>query len=99
MTSGGRFVDSAKAAVLAGEPLGRADAAYVRAITGFAIGGVAPIAHLTAPEAFWDRRLSEFEIIYAAAGAPHHVFTIQPTVLREISCAQPADFTSEISAM
>ena len=99
VTSGGRFVNSAKAAVLAGEPLRRADAAYVRAVTGFAIGGVAPIAHLTAPKAFWDQRLSEFEIIYAAAGTPHHVFAIQPTVLRDFSCAQPADFTSENSLM
>jgi prolyl-tRNA editing enzyme YbaK/EbsC (Cys-tRNA(Pro) deacylase) len=94
VTSGGCLVDSAKAAVLAGEPLGRADAAYVRAVTGFAIGGVAPIAHLTAPKAFWDQRLSEFEIIYAAAGTPHHVFAIQPTVLLNISGAQLSDFTS-----
>ncbi len=94
VTSGGCLVDPAKAAVLAGEPLGRADAVYVRAVTGFAIGGVAPIAHLTAPKAFWDQNLSKFEIIYAAAGTPHHVFAIQPTILCEISGAQPSDFTS-----
>ncbi len=99
ITSGGHSVDDVKATALAGEALGRADAAYVRAVTGFAIGGVAPIAHLTAPRTFWDRRLSEFEIIYAAAGTPHHIFAIPPTVLFEISGAQPADFTSEIDAM
>jgi prolyl-tRNA editing enzyme YbaK/EbsC (Cys-tRNA(Pro) deacylase) len=45
------------------EPLGRADAAYVHAVTGFAIGGVAPVALLTAPRAFWDQLLSKFAII------------------------------------
>lgn len=93
VTSGGRRVDTSKAAALAGEGLGRADAAYVRTVTGFAIGGVAPIAHLTPPRAFWDKRLSEFDIIYAAAGTPNHIFAIEPSVLIGISKAQAADFT------
>ena len=94
ITSGGRCVSTEKAAALVGEALGRADAAYVRKATGFAIGGVAPIAHLTAPSSFWDRRLSEFDIVYAAAGTPSHIFAIEPAVLQKLSAAQPADFTS-----
>jgi prolyl-tRNA editing enzyme YbaK/EbsC (Cys-tRNA(Pro) deacylase) len=45
VTSGAHRVDEAKVAALVGEPLDRADAAFVRAETGFAIGGVAPIGH------------------------------------------------------
>ena len=95
ITSGGRRVSSEKAAALVGEALGRADAAYIRKVTGFAIGGVAPIAHLTAPNAFWDQRLSEFETVYAAAGTPNHIFAIEPAVLQKLSGAQLADFTIE----
>jgi prolyl-tRNA editing enzyme YbaK/EbsC (Cys-tRNA(Pro) deacylase) len=39
LTAGGNRVEEAKAAIVAGEPLGKADAALVRAQTGFAIGG------------------------------------------------------------
>ena len=99
VTSGGRRVSEAKSAALAGETLGRADAAYVRRVTGFAIGGVAPIAHLTAPNAFWDQRLSDFDTVYAAAGTPSHIFAIEPAILQKLSGAQPADFTSEFTTM
>ena len=99
VTSGGHRVDAVKAESLAGEALGRADAAYVRSATGFAIGGVAPIAHLTAPRTYWDTRLSDFKIIYAAAGTPHHIFAIDPDLLLKISRAQPADFASESGVM
>ena len=47
ITAGGRQVDLDAAAALAGEPLGKADAALIRAQTGFAIGGVSPVGHLT----------------------------------------------------
>ncbi|MGI9395724.1 MAG: YbaK/EbsC family protein [Boseongicola sp.] len=99
ITSGGRRVSSEKATDLVGETLGRADAAYVRMVTGFAIGGIAPIAHLTSPRAFWDPRLSEFNTVYAAAGTPNHIFAIDPTELINISQAQLADFTDEICKM
>ncbi len=94
ITAGGHQVDAAKAAVCAGEPLGKADAALIRAQTGFAIGGVAPIGHLNPIRAFYDPRLSEFEVIYAAAGTPRHVFPIAPGDLIAISDAEPADFTA-----
>ena len=93
LTAGGNRVAEAKAAALAGEPLGKADAALVRAQTGFAIGGVAPVGHLSPIRAFLDPRLLEFDLVWAAAGTPHHVFPIAPTDLLRISGAQAADFT------
>ena len=94
LTAGGNRVDAAKAAQVAGEPLGKADAALVRAQTGFAIGGVSPVGHLSPIRAWLDPRLADFELIWAAAGTPHHVFPISPADLERITGAQPADFTS-----
>ena len=94
LTAGGNQVDIEKAAQLAQEPLERADAAFIRAETGFAIGGVSPIGHLTPPRAFLDAHLMNFDLIWAAAGTPHHVFPISPADLERITGAQPADFTS-----
>ncbi len=92
ITAGGNKVDPAKASAAAGEALGKADAALIRAQTGFAIGGVAPIGHLNPIVAFFDPRLGEFDVIYAAAGTPRHIFPIDPRVLLEISNAQVVDF-------
>lgn len=94
ITAGGRQVDLARASKLAGEPLGKADAALIRAQTGFAIGGVSPIGHLTAPHAWFDPRLQDFELIWAAAGTPHHVFGLNPRRVIKISGAEVSDFTS-----
>ena len=94
LTAGGNRVDDARAADLAGEPLGKADAALIRAQTGFAIGGVAPVGHLNPIRAWLDPRLSDFGVIWAAAGTPHHVFAIAPTDLERITGAVIADFTA-----
>ena len=93
VTAGGNQVDAEKASTLAGEALGRADAAFVREMTGFAIGGVAPVAHRVAPIAFFDPRLLAFSVVYAAAGTPRHIFGIAPDVLLTLSGATQADFT------
>lgn len=93
ITAGGNQVDAEKASELAGEALGRADAAFVREMTGFAIGGVAPVAHKVAPVAFFDPRLLTFAVVYAAAGTPRHIFGIAPDVLLKLSGAAQADFT------
>ena len=94
LTAGGNTVDSEKASAVAGQPLGRADADFVRAETGFAIGGVAPVGHLTPPVAYFDSRLLEFDVVWAAAGTPRHVFSMDPRALLRISGAQRADFTA-----
>ena len=94
LTAGGNRVDPDKAAALAGEPLGRADAALVRARTGFAIGGVAPVGHLTPLRAFLDPRLADFAQVWAAAGTPRHVFAIAPDRLQAVTGAQPGEFVA-----
>lgn len=95
ITAGSNQVDTGKASIAAGEPLGKADASLIRAQTGFAIGGVAPVGHLNPIRAFFDPRLLDFAVIYAAAGTPRHIFPIMPTTLQEISDAQLSDFTTE----
>lgn len=93
VTAGNNQVDAAKASEIAGEPLGKADAALIRAQTGFAIGGVAPIGHLNPIRAFLDPHLFDFSEIWAAAGTPRHVFAISPQDLERISGARQENFT------
>ena len=95
LTAGGNQVDAAKAGTLAGEPLGKADAALVRAQTGFAIGGVSPVGHLNPVRAFLDPRLLEFDVVWAAAGTPNHVFAIDPAQLASLTNAKTDDFTTD----
>ncbi len=94
LTAGGNRVDGDKASALANEPLGKADAALIRAQTGFAIGGVSPIGHLNPIKTFIDPRLMEFDELWAAAGTPRHVFVISPQVLVDVTGAMVADFTA-----
>lgn len=93
LTAGGNRVSAAKASAVAGEPLGKADAAQIRSETGFAIGGVSPVGHLTPPRCFWDPRLGAFDVIWGAAGTPRHLFAIAPDRLLTITGAEVADFT------
>ena len=92
LTAGGNQVDAQKAAELAGESLGRADIAELRRVTGFAIGGVAPLGHLTPLPVFMDPRLMDFAEIWAAAGTPRHIFPIAPQDLLAASGAKLAAF-------
>ncbi|MCX5495220.1 YbaK/EbsC family protein [Kaistia dalseonensis] len=82
LVSGANRVDEAKVAAAIGEPIERPNAAFVRAATGFAIGGIPPFAHAT-PLATWlDVDLLAFETVWAAAGTPHAVFSVSPSALR-----------------
>lgn len=94
LTAGGNRVDAARASAVAGTQLGKADAALIRAETGFAIGGVAPVGHLSPVRAFWDARLSDFDVIWAAAGTPRHVFAVAPADLLRVTGAEVAAFTA-----
>ena len=93
LTAGGNRVDPARATTVAGQSLGKADAALIRKETGFAIGGVAPVGHLKPVTAFFDPRLLDFNIVWAAAGTPRHVFAIAPNQLLELTGGSLADFT------
>ena len=84
VTAGDRRVDEAKVSALAcpaGTRLRRADADFVKSQTGFAIGGVSPLAHAHAPVTLIDQSLFRFETVWAAAGHPHGVFEIAPEAL------------------
>lgn len=93
ITAGGRQVDPDRASALAGEALARADAGLIRAQTGFAIGGVSPIGHLSPPQAFFDTCLMGFAQVWAAAGTPRHVFGAAPGDILRLSGAELADFS------
>jgi prolyl-tRNA editing enzyme YbaK/EbsC (Cys-tRNA(Pro) deacylase) len=85
-------IDEAKLAALAGEPIGKPDAAFVREATGFAIGGVPPIGHGPDVRVLVDRRLAELDSVWAAAGSPFAVVPLTPAELRE-SGAEVAELT------
>jgi len=63
------------------EPLGKADADFVRKTTGFVIGGVPPIGHLEKLEIYIDEDLLKYNEIWAAAGSPNAVFKLTPSDL------------------
>lgn len=90
VASGDRRVDEARVAAQVGA-LGRADAAFVKARTGFSIGGVAPLAHAEPPLTLIDRELFRFDEIWAAAGHPNGVFRLSPQQLVALTGAPVAD--------
>ena len=90
ITSGDRRVDEKKVAGLVGR-IGRADAEFVKARTGFTIGGVSPVGHATPPVTLIDRELFRFDEIWAAAGHPHGVFKLCPQDLVALTGAPVAD--------
>ena len=85
IASGANRVDEAKIGARLGEPIGKADADFVRSHTGFVIGGVPPVGHIEAIKTFIDEDLLTFEQIWAEAGTPHAVFPLQPTDLIQIT--------------
>jgi prolyl-tRNA editing enzyme YbaK/EbsC (Cys-tRNA(Pro) deacylase) len=93
MTSGAHRVDLSRVAALAGEPVGKADAAFVREATGFVIGGVAPVGHVAPLRTFVDRSLLGHAEIWAAAGHPHTVFRLTPELLVRLTGGSVADVT------
>ena len=93
--SGDHRLDTAKLGETLGEAVSRADADFVRATTGFAIGGVPPLGHATPVPVFMDAGLFRFERIWAAAGSPFSVFAIEPGRLRDAGGATVADLKAD----
>ena len=91
IASGANRVSEAKVAALIGEPIGRADADFVRRKSGFAIGGVPPVAHSEAPLVLIDEELLAHDEIWAAAGTPNAVFRLGPDDLVAITGGRVAD--------
>lgn len=82
LVSGANRVNEKGVAVSLGEQLIRPDADFVRSATGYAIGGIPPLGHAT-PLATWlDRDLLQYPVVWAAAGTPNAVFSVDPDRLR-----------------
>jgi prolyl-tRNA editing enzyme YbaK/EbsC (Cys-tRNA(Pro) deacylase)/predicted Fe-S protein YdhL (DUF1289 family) len=94
VTAGDQRVDEKKVTELVGT-LARADAAFVKARTGFSIGGVSPLAHATLCVTLIDQELFRFDEIWAAAGHPHAVFRMSPQDLVALSGAPVANVVVE----
>ena len=97
ITSGDRRVDEKKVDALVG-PTGRADAAFVKACTGFSIGGVSPVAHAQPPVTLIDRELFRFDDIWAAAGHPQGVFKLRPQDLERLTGAPVVDVVEQAAS-
>lgn len=91
MSSGARRVSTAKLSALVGEPIGKADADFVRRHTGFAIGGVAPAGHVGSLRRYVERSLAAYAEIWAAAGHPSTVFKLTYADLVRITGGGEAD--------
>jgi prolyl-tRNA editing enzyme YbaK/EbsC (Cys-tRNA(Pro) deacylase) len=93
MSSGASRVDTAKLAQLVGEPIGKADADFVRRHTGFAIGGVAPVGHGVS-RVFVEKALASQRELWAAAGHPQTVFRLTYPELLQITGGTQAELAA-----
>jgi prolyl-tRNA editing enzyme YbaK/EbsC (Cys-tRNA(Pro) deacylase) len=88
LTSGANRVDEKRISEYAGEPIRRADADFVRLVTGFAIGGVPPVGHLQKMETYIDEDFLQYPTIWAAAGTPNAIFELQTGDLQRMTNGQ-----------
>jgi prolyl-tRNA editing enzyme YbaK/EbsC (Cys-tRNA(Pro) deacylase) len=88
LVSGTNRVNEKHLGRLLGGTLTRPDADYVHEISGFAIGGVPPIGHKTLLKTYLDEDLLQYDTIWAAAGTPNAVFSIEPQALLKMSGAE-----------
>ena len=91
IASGANRVDETKVSTQIGEPIGKADATFVREATGYAIGGIPPLGHAQALVPLIDRDLLGYDVVYAAGGTPHAMFPLSPADLVRVSAGTVAD--------
>jgi prolyl-tRNA editing enzyme YbaK/EbsC (Cys-tRNA(Pro) deacylase) len=91
ITSGRHRVDTDLVAKNLGIPeLGRADANYVKEVSGYSVGGVSPLGWISKPEIIViDEALNEYDVVWAAAGHPHAVYPTTYVELIQCTGAQP----------
>lgn len=85
IASGANRIDEGSIADRLGEPIAKASPDFVRDATGFAIGGVPPCGHSTELQIFIDRDLLALPLLWAAAGTPNAVFSLEPDQLLELT--------------
>ncbi|XXJ19367.1 YbaK/EbsC family protein [Desulfovibrio caledoniensis] len=95
VASGVNRVDAAKVRAAVSLELCRADGNFVKDRTGFAIGGIPPVAHATPLRTVLDKDLRQFAEIWAAAGTPHAVFRLTPDRLGALTGGQWIDLREE----
>lgn len=95
LVSGANRLDVERLGRALGRPIERADAATVRAATGFAIGGVPPLGFREPLDVVVDRDLLQHDVVWAAAGTPNAVFPIDPETLVRITGGQVLDLKEE----
>jgi prolyl-tRNA editing enzyme YbaK/EbsC (Cys-tRNA(Pro) deacylase) len=91
VASGPNRVNTQTIAALVGEPVDKPDADYVRARTGYVIGGVPPVGHSEPLVTFIDQDLLKYDTIWAAAGTPRAVFELTPGDLVKMTGGQVID--------
>ncbi|MBK8051573.1 MAG: YbaK/EbsC family protein [Anaerolineales bacterium] len=89
IASGTNRVNEKTIGMWVGEPIGKADADFVREQTGFVIGGVPPLAHTSPLTTFVDIDLFRYARIWAAAGHPNAVFELTPADLARMTDSEP----------
>jgi len=85
LTSGANRVNEKRIREYAGEGIGKADADFVRAVTGYAIGGVPPLGHAQEMETFLDEDFLQYETVWAAAGTPNAIFELKTSDLQKMT--------------
>jgi prolyl-tRNA editing enzyme YbaK/EbsC (Cys-tRNA(Pro) deacylase) len=93
VASGSNRVNEQRLSELAGEPIEKADADFVRQQTGFVVGGVPPLGHTKQLEIFIDEDLLQYEQLWAAAGTPHAVFQLSPSELKAMTGGRVVSIT------
>ena len=91
LVSGANRLDPQRLAALTGAEIAKADADAVRQATGYAIGGVPPIGFPAPLPTFIDRDLLQYDLVWAAAGTPRHVFPVAPQELLRITGGTAVD--------
>jgi prolyl-tRNA editing enzyme YbaK/EbsC (Cys-tRNA(Pro) deacylase) len=94
IASGANRVDEPRLSALAGGRVRRADPETVRRATGYAIGGVPPVAHQTRLPVYVDRDLLRYDLVYAAAGVPECVVPLAPDELLRATGGQVSDLAA-----
>jgi len=85
LTSGANRVNEKRIREYAGEKIGKANADFVRAVTGYAIGGVPPVGHIQQMETYIDEDFLQYETIWAAAGTPNAIFELKTGDLQKMT--------------
>ncbi len=93
IASGSNRVSEERVAQIVGQQVVMANAEMVRAVTGFAIGGVPPVAHRETITTLIDADLLRFDKIWAAAGTPHSVFALNPNELPRMTGGEVVSIT------